>query len=84
MDVTLGNHILLSQLELGNFTVAHCPLSVLTKQSVSDLHAAGFLVHGSDLNTESALREVFKLSVDQISTNNPELAYRLRAAGSAT
>lgn len=78
MSEELGSRVLVGNLGLGRLNVAHCPLDMLTPHLVAAVQEHQFLVHASDCNTESALRHAFELGVDQVSTNEVELAITLR------
>jgi glycerophosphoryl diester phosphodiesterase len=78
MDKELGNLLLLNNLKLGKFDVAHCPLSIIDSSLVSILKQNSILVHAADCNSEEELKKAYQLGVDQLSTNNLETALRLR------
>lgn len=78
MGVDLGNKITESELVLGKMDVAHCSLEILTEEFMGRLRARGILVHSRDCNTERDIRKAIDFEVDQLSTNDPELAIKIR------
>jgi len=78
MDATLGQQHIIDWLALLESQVAHLPISLLTKDFVDRLHAQGFLVHASDLNSKDEIEEAIHLEVDQFSTDMLEIAIGVR------
>lgn len=78
MSSVLGQKITLANAILGNINVLHCPESVLTADFVRKLHNNNILVHAAECNDEHQILNAFKLDVDQLSTDDVELACRLK------
>lgn len=78
MDRDLGRVLLLNNLKMGMFAVAHCPLAMIDSDLVSLLKENSFLVHAADCNSDDDIRNAYQLGVDHLSTNNLETAIKLR------
>ncbi|MEK9173460.1 MAG: glycerophosphodiester phosphodiesterase [Patescibacteria group bacterium] len=78
MGVRLGNMITESEIVLGKIDAAHCSLQILTEEFMGRLRAKGILIHPRNCNTETEVRKAIDLGVDQLSTNDPELAIKIR------
>lgn len=78
MGPKLGHRLACSDLMLGGFQVAHCPISILEPESMNHLREAGIRVHAADCNEESELSKAFALGTDQLSTDRVELALQIR------
>lgn len=78
MDNDLGYTLLLNNLKLGLFSVAHCPLNMISEQLVVLLRNNSIFIHAADCNSEDDIRRAYQLNVDQLSTNNLETALQLR------
>lgn len=78
MSLRLAQTLYISELQLGEINVAHCRQEILTETYVQVLHDMGIKVHAADCNTEESLRNAFVLGVDQLSTNDLELALDIR------
>lgn len=78
MNTELGVRLVIDNAKLGNIDVLHCPLSILTEASVKQFKTEGFIVHAADCNSEKDIRKALSLHVDQLSTNNPVLALKMR------
>jgi glycerophosphoryl diester phosphodiesterase len=78
MSEGLGVVLLLGDLTLGRFNVAHCPVTMLNQALVATLHAHHYRVHAADCNTEGELAQAFTLGVDQLSTDDVALARVIR------
>jgi glycerophosphoryl diester phosphodiesterase len=78
MTVDYGEQVAIGNLVLGEFNVAHCPAVLLTGGFLERLHANGLMAHWADCNTQEELRRAFELGVDQLSTDELELALEVR------
>lgn len=78
MTPQLGHKLIFDALEVGRIDVAHCPFSILNTDLVENLRNKNKLVHAADCNEIEELRTVFELRVDQVSTNELELAQSVR------
>lgn len=74
----LGHILLLNNLKLGMFNVAHCPLSIIDSTLVDLLKNNSILIHAADCNSKEDLKNAYQLGVDQLSTDNLETAIKLR------
>lgn len=78
MDKELGQILLLNNLKLGMFDVAHCPISIIDSALVDLLKNNSILIHAADCNSKEDLKKAYHLGVNQLSTNNLEDAIKLR------
>jgi glycerophosphoryl diester phosphodiesterase len=78
MGIKLGHRLSYSELKLGGFQVAHCPLNILDARFVNHLQESGIRVHASNCNEESELSKAFELGVDQLTTDRVGLALQIR------
>lgn len=78
MSLELGQKIAKANAIFGNVSVLHCPLSILTKDYINELHNENLLVHAADCNTEADLFKAYTLSVDQLSSDDVALAVQIR------
>lgn len=78
MNMELGVRLVIDNAKLGDIDVLHCPLSILTEASVKQFKSEGFVVHAADCNTEMDIHRALSLHVDQLSTDNPVLALKMR------
>ena len=76
MKPALGQQHILDWMTLSNTQVAHLHSSLLEKKFAARLWENGFLVHGSNLNTEEDIDKGVRLGVDQLSTDRLEFALR--------
>ena len=79
MEQRVGEQLAVGSAILGAFSVAHCPVSILTQSLVATLHQAGIAVHAADCNDVPSLEMAYRLNVEQLSTNAVTLAARIRA-----
>jgi glycerophosphoryl diester phosphodiesterase len=79
MKPALGQKHVLDWMALSNAQVAHVHPSLLEEELVARLWEDGFLVHGSNLNTEQDIEKGVALGIDQFSTDR--LQFALRKAG---
>lgn len=79
MDRELGQTLLMNNALLGMIDVLHCPLSIIDEALIAKAHEQGLKVHAADCNTEEDLGRAFSLGVDQLSTNELELALSIQA-----
>lgn len=73
----LGEAILIGNIGLGNIDVAHCPLTILSKNLTEKLQAINIVVHAADCDTEESLTKALQLDIDQFSTSKLDLALKL-------
>lgn len=78
MDIHIAQRIATSQVVMGNFNVAHCPLEIITREWVDYLHSINIKVHAANCDETVNLETAFRLKVDQLSTNKLERALDLR------
>lgn len=78
MDTAIAQKIATSQVVMGNFNVAHCPLEVITQEWVDYLHSINIKVHAANCDEVADLETAFRLKVDQLSTNKLDRALDLR------
>jgi len=74
MQPALGQQHILDWMTLSHAQVAHLHASLLEKEFIARLREDGFLVHGSNLNTQEEIEKGIKLSIDQFSTDRLEFA----------
>ena len=74
---SIGQQHVLDYLTLLDADVAHLPVTLLEPTFIERLHAGSWLVHAANLQTEAELLEALALGVDQISTDQLELALRV-------
>ena len=74
----LGEEIIKGTAILGRFNVVHCPLSILSKEFVDQLHDLNLKVHAANCDTEETIKKAIELGVDQFSTNKFDLAIELK------
>lgn len=77
MSRELGESIILDTMRLMTANVAHLPSAIITKQLVSSLHSANFLVHVANCNTAKEIKLAIELNCDQLSTNEYILATKI-------
>lgn len=82
MQPSLGQQHILDWMALSNTQVAHLHPSLITPEFVSSLQEKGYLVHGSNLNTQEEMQGGMASGIDQFSTGNLALAISMRAAPS--
>ncbi len=78
MKPELGHQLISDTLDIGRIDVAHCPFSILSADLVEKLHRSHKRVHAADCNTQIELRSAFELAVDQLSTDELDLAKKVR------
>lgn len=78
MSLDLGHELTKSNLLLGKINIAHCPPSILTKKFIKDLRRLKIKVHASNCDSKNDLMKMYKLGVDQLSTNKLRLAIAMR------
>lgn len=78
LPLAVGQQHVCDYLTLLGANVAHLPASLLERAFVERLHEGGWLVHGADLNTETALLRAVESGVDQFSTNRLDWALSLK------
>lgn len=78
--VRLAQRHILDWATLLRTTHVHLDVSLLTADFVSRLHRSGFIVHGSNLDTNEEIERGLSAGVDQFSTGRLGLARELRDA----
>jgi glycerophosphoryl diester phosphodiesterase len=58
--------------------VLHCPITILDKSFITKAHLSNIQIHAADCDEEKSLNQALSLGVDQLSTNELELALALR------
>lgn len=80
MQPSLGQQHILDWMRLSNSQVAHLPTPLIAADFVSNLQENGFLVHGSNLNTQGDMQTGMSAGIDQLSTDQLALALSTRAS----
>lgn len=80
MDKKLGQTIAINNALLGNVDVLHCLFDMTDEGFIQAAHGSGLLVHAADCDTKENLQVAFNMGVDQVSTNEIDLAQQLREA----
>ncbi len=78
--IELGIQHLAQWMALLDAQVTHLPAPMLTQQTVDFLHEEGYQVHGANLNAPEQIRNAFDLGIDQFTTDELELALKLRTS----
>jgi len=78
MTTKLGQQHIVDWMVLLDAQVAHLPFALLDKNFIDKLHSQNFIVHGSDLNSESEIKKAIRFEVDQFSTDILETAIKVR------
>ena len=78
--VRLAQRHILDWASLLRTTHVHLDVSLLTTDFVNRLHRGGFIVHGSNLDTNEKIERGLSAGVDQFSTGRLSLALELRDA----
>ena len=78
MTTNLGQQHIIDWIVLLDAQVIHLPFALLDKDFINRLHSQNFKIHGSDLNSESEIKEAIRLEVDQFSTDILETAIKVR------
>jgi glycerophosphoryl diester phosphodiesterase len=79
MEIKLAQKIYYSDFTFGNIDYAHCPLDLLTKEYVVFLQEKGIKVHVANTDSKEDIEKAFDLEVDQLSTNQLDLALSIRS-----
>lgn len=79
MSRSLAQEIVYGELTAGDFSVAHLPFPILDSVFIKRLRKIGALVHAADCNKRSEIIKAISVGIDQISTENLELALEIRA-----
>jgi glycerophosphoryl diester phosphodiesterase len=77
MTPAVGQQHILDWMIVSGCQVAHLHSSLLEKEFVARLRQKGFLVHGSNLNTEEEIKRGVASGIDQFSTDKLEFALKL-------
>jgi len=78
MDVDLGLMITRNNLSLGNIDVVHIPWNIINKSTVKIFHKHNLKVHASNCNSTESIDLALKSGVDQLSTDELDLAIELQ------
>ena len=78
MEISLGRTHIFEWTRLTEAQVVHLPLTLLDNHFIDKLHQHEIRVHAADLNTEDMLKAAMNMGADQISTDDLELALRVR------
>ena len=77
MPKSVGYQVIVESLSLGQLNVAHCPITILNREFIDDLQRRKYLVHAANCNSRVELEQALQLGVDQLSTDELELALSL-------
>ena len=77
-SLELAQKISFAEMQLGEISVGHFPLELLTTEFVKYLHSNRFLVHAANCQTETDIMTALSYGVDQLATDDPELAIKVR------
>ena len=77
-DASLATQHIIDWLILASARVAHLPPSLITPEIIEPIQAAGFLAHGSNLETAAEITAGLDAGLDQFSTHHLTLARSLR------
>ena len=80
MNISLGCRNIIETLRIGEFSVAHLPTDMVIEEVVTQFRDAQVTIHAADCNSEIELKRAFDLQVDQLSTDQVDLALNLRNA----
>jgi len=83
MDKELGQTLAMHNALLGGAAVLHCPLDVIDDKFIELARSYNLQIHAADCNTEEELRLALGVGVDQLSTDELELALATREKLSA-
>ena len=78
MPVRIAQKHIFDWADLLELNVVHLNVSLMDPDFVEKLHQRGFIVYGSNLDTEEEIQKGLELGVDSFSTGRLELAIRLR------
>lgn len=78
MTEKLGKQHIIDWMVLLDAQVLHLPSALLDEDFIDRLHSQNFIVHGSDLNSESEIKKAIHLEIDQFSTDILETAIKVR------
>lgn len=78
VQITQQREYILGWLDLSGARVAHLPLAMIDECLVNQIQDRDLMVHGANLNSEEEIRRGLVLKIDQISTDNLDLAFSLR------
>lgn len=78
MPVRLAQQHTLDWAELFDIDVVHLNLSLITKEFTKKLHNHGFIVYGSNLDSNEEIKRGLELGIDSFSTGRLGLALQLR------
>lgn len=77
MGHKIARELIKSSLIEGIVDVSHCPIDVYDQTFADDLRAMGLKVHAGLCDTKEQLQKAMSLQVDELTTNNLELALRV-------
>ena len=78
MPVRLAQRHIVDWAQQLGLSVVHLNMTLMDPTFVAKLHRSGFVVYGSNLDTEEQIRKGLDLRIDSFSTGKLELALRLR------
>jgi glycerophosphoryl diester phosphodiesterase len=78
MPVRIVQKHIIDWAELLGINVVHLNIVLMSPDFVDRLHQSGFIVYGSNLDTEEQIQKSLELGIDSFSTGKLELAIRLR------
>lgn len=73
----IGEKILLDQMTVSGYEVAHLPLSILTPSLSKKLHSQGAIVHAANCDEIENVEYAIKCNADQLSTSDIEMARKI-------
>lgn len=76
MDEKLFDSLTISTGKFGGISVLHLPPDLINEKRVRLLQGNGFLVHASNCNTISEFKQAFSTRVDQLSTDDVDMALK--------
>ena len=78
VQIAQQREYILGWLDVSGARVAHLPLTMIDECLVNQMHDRDLLVHGADLNSEEEIRKGLAFKIDQLSTDNLDLALSTR------
>lgn len=78
MPIRIAQKHIIDWAELLELNVVHLNIVLMDSDFVDQLHQCGFIVYGSNLDTEEQIQHGLELGMDSFSTSRLELAIRLR------
>lgn len=78
MPLHLGHQLLLANLDISDFTVAHCATDIITPELVQQIQQRNKYIHASNCATAEDMRKAIQLGVDQFAVDDVETAVVVR------